>query len=100
MLLRNEWDDDIVSSDDFWEMNDELTAMCFLWNECGKFAFDWYDFWKIEWGNSVFDWYDFWKIEWGNYVFDWYDFWKIEWGNYVLILLRKMQQPTMLIKAF
>ena len=46
MLLRNEWDDDIVSSDDFWEMNDELTVMFFLWNECGKFAFDWYDFWK------------------------------------------------------
>ena len=48
MLLRNEWDDDIVSSDDFWEMNDELTVMFFyLWNECGKFAFDWYDFWKL-----------------------------------------------------
>ena len=40
------------------------------------------------------------NFEWGNFVFDWYDFWKNEWGNYVLILLRKMQQSTILFKTF
>ena len=60
----------VISSDDFWEMNEGVMnwLLWFLWHG------------------------------WGNNDFDCYDFGKIEWGIYVLILFRKMQQSAILTK--